>query len=233
MGPRSRPSAPAPAHGLPPAGSGWPTSAGDTDRVATLRPVPAPRIGLLGGTFDPPHLGHLIVAEIARVRLELDVVRFVVAGEPWMKGEVSAADGRCRMVELAIEGEHGFELDRSEIDRPGPTYTIDTLETLTSEVPGADLFFLAGADAIEKLPLWNDAEKCLELATFVAVSRAGYSASLEGPLLDRVVRLDVPQIAISSTDLRRRFREGDAVRYQLPEAVEDHIRRRGLYGARP
>lgn len=194
--------------------------------------MPAPRIGLLGGTFDPPHLGHLVVAEVARVRLELDIVRFVVAGEPWMKDEVSSAEDRCRMVELAIAEHDAFQLDRSEIDRPGPTYTIDTLEKLVSEVPDADLYFLAGADAIEKLPLWNDVEKCLELATFVAVSRAGYDASLEGPLLDQVLRLDVPAIAISSTELRRRFREDDAVRYQLPRAVEDHVREHRLYGAR-
>lgn len=187
------------------------------------------RIGLLGGTFDPPHLGHLIVAEVARVRLELDEVQFVVAGAPWMKEEWSPAEDRLRMVELAIADTDAFVVNRTEVDREGPTYTADTLEELHSADPDCELFFLLGADAAQRLDEWKQIEQALDQATFVVVTRPGYTLDPHAPMTDRVRTLEVPQIGISSTDLRRRFREGDAVRYQLPDVVETYIRERQLY----
>ncbi|MDQ3931697.1 MAG: nicotinate-nucleotide adenylyltransferase, partial [Actinomycetota bacterium] len=132
------------------------------------------KIGLLGGTFDPPHLGHLVVAEIARVTLELAEVQFVVAGQPWMREDFSKAEHRLSMVQLAAEGNSAFRVNRSEVDREGPTYTADTLEQLTAEMPGVALYFLVGADAAAKMEDWRGVEKALELATFVAVTRPGY-----------------------------------------------------------
>ncbi|MDQ4130938.1 MAG: nicotinate-nucleotide adenylyltransferase, partial [Actinomycetota bacterium] len=181
------------------------------------------RIGLLGGTFDPPHLGHLVVAEVARVTLQLTEVHLVVAGQPWMREDFSHAEHRLSMVQLAVEDNAALRVNRSEIEREGPTYTADTLEELTSERPGAALYFLVGADAAAKLEEWHRVEKALELATFVAVTRPGYEVERRGPILGRLERLEVPAIDISGSDLRRRFKAGEAVRYQLPRAVEDYV----------
>lgn len=191
-----------------------------------------PRIGLLGGTFDPPHLGHLVVAEIARVALELDQVQFVVAGQPWMKDSWSDAEHRVEMVDLATKDNDAFRVNTSEVERSGPTYTADTLEELTSRMPGVELCFLLGADAAAKLEEWYAVERALELASFVAVTRPGHRLELDGPILGQVTALETPAIEISSTDLRRRFREGEAVRYQLPEAVEHYVRAHRLYRTR-
>lgn len=194
---------------------------------------PQRRVGLLGGTFDPPHLGHLVAAEVARVVLGLDAIHFVVAGEPWMKDRISPAEHRVRMVELAVADNDCFHANRTEIDRPGPTYTVDTLRQLSDANPDVELYFLLGTDAVAKLPDWKQGEEALKLATFVAIPRPGHEVTLEGPTLGRVRRLDAPAIDISSTDLRRRFREGGAVRYQLPAPVERYVREQGLYTPRP
>lgn len=191
------------------------------------------RIGLLGGTFDPPHLGHLVVAEVARVELRLDEFHLVVAGDPWMKNEISPAAERIRMVELAVAGDPHLHVNRSEVDRDGPTYTAETLEQMAAQRPDAELVFLVGADAAQKLGEWKKIERALELAQFVVVSRPGYDVALDRPLLSEVERLSVPHVGISSTDLRRRFAEHEAVRYQLPDEVEGFVRERRLYGARP
>ncbi len=187
------------------------------------------RIGLLGGTFDPPHLGHLIVAEVARVQLRFDEVQFVVAGAPWMKDEWSAADHRLRMVELATAEADAFVVNRREVDREGPTYTAETLQELHDADPDVELFFLLGADAAQRLDEWKQIERALEHATFVVVTRPGYSLDRDTPMLDRVEILEVPRIGISSTDLRRRFREGAAVRFQLPDVVAAYVRDQRLY----
>jgi nicotinate-nucleotide adenylyltransferase len=191
----------------------------------------ARRLGLLGGTFDPPHLGHLVVAEVARVALSLDEVQLVVAGEPWMKGDHSAVEHRVRMVEIALDADPCLTVNRSEVDRPGVTYTVDTLVQLREGEPTAELHFLLGADAAQKLPQWKEVERSLDLATFVAVTRPGYHLVHDDPLLERVRELSVPHIDISSTDLRRRFAADEAVRYLVPPAVEAYVRERGLYGA--
>lgn len=187
------------------------------------------RVGLLGGTFDPPHLGHLIVAECVRVELDLAEVQFVVAGQPWMKDECSPADDRLRMAELAVAGLDRFTVNRTEIDRQGPTYTSETLQELSQVDPDCELYFLLGADAAQRLGEWREIERALALATFVVVTRPGYSLAPDTPMIDRVRTAEVPDIGISSTDLRRRFRDGAAVRFQVPEAVERYVYDRDLY----
>jgi len=188
------------------------------------------RIALLGGTFDPPHIGHLIVAEAARVALELDEVRFVVAGMPWMKSSVSPARDRFAMVQLAVADNLFFVADASESDRPGPTFTVDTLRTVALAEPDAAMFFLLGADAAQMLPKWHDIDACLGLATFVVVGRMGYATG-DGPFDDRLLHVEVPLLDISSTELRSRFAAGTSVRYLVPADVERYVREHGLYGA--
>lgn len=191
------------------------------------------RVGLLGGTFDPPHLGHLVVAETARVELGLDEVRLLVAGDPWMKRGHSPPADRVAMARLAVADDPHLVVDDRETRRVGATYTADTLEELRTEEPGVAWSFLLGADAATKLPRWRRAADAVALARFVAVSRPGYPLELSGELAAGVVRLDVPHIEISSTELRRRFRDGGAVRYLVPAPVVAYIRQRGLYGSRP
>ncbi|MBW3621068.1 MAG: nicotinate-nucleotide adenylyltransferase [Actinobacteria bacterium] len=187
------------------------------------------RVGLLGGTFDPPHIAHLVVAEWARVALELDEVRFLVAGDPWMKDSASDATHRVAMTELAVADHEAFRVDDRETRREGPTYTAETLEELHGEEPGASWFFLLGADAVEKLPAWHRAADAVALATFVAVGRSGYPPVLDHELLADVAHLDVPHLAVSSTGLRQAFREDGPVRYLVPASVERYIREHGLY----
>lgn len=161
----------------------------------------------------------------------LDEVRFVVAGDPWMKRGTSPAETRLEMTQLAVEGAPGFEVDPRETRRGGATYTADTLEELAAEEPDVAWFFLAGADAAVDLPRWHRGEDVVRMATFVALSRPGHDLEGGHPIFSRIEQLSVPAIDISSTDLRRRFAEGAAVRYQLPLAVEHYVRQRGLYGA--
>ncbi|MDX1620018.1 MAG: nicotinate-nucleotide adenylyltransferase [Nitriliruptorales bacterium] len=189
------------------------------------------RVGLLGGTFDPPHIGHLVAAEEARVALGLEEVRFLVAGDPWMKDQTGTSAQRVDMAELAVAGNDGLSVDSREIRREGPTYTADTLKELRQEEPGADWVFLVGADAAAHIAEWERVEDALAMAEFVAMTRPGYSFDRSGPLTSRVGVIEVPAVGVSSTDLRRRFAEGRAVRYQLPRSVERYVREHGLYGA--
>ncbi len=191
------------------------------------------RVGLLGGTFDPPHLAHLVVAETARVELGLDEVRLLVAGDPWMKDGHSAAGHRVAMTGLAVADDDHLVVDDRETRRAGPTFTADTLEALRAEDPDVAWSFILGADAVAKLPRWRRAADAVALATFVAVTRPGHPLDLDGPLLAGVVRLDVPQIDISSTELRRRVREGGALRYLVPAPVLAYIDEHGLYRSSP
>jgi nicotinate-nucleotide adenylyltransferase len=190
------------------------------------------RIGLLGGTFDPPHLGHLVVAECARVELPLDEVRLLVAGEPWMKGEApTPARDRVRLTQAAVAGDVHLVVDDREVHRDGPTYTADTLADLHAEDPDAELFFLLGEDAAAGLPRWHRIEEAFALATFVVVTRPRHPAPPAAVLPAEVVHLEVPQLEVSSTELRRRFGAGLATRYLVPDAVDDAVRDLGLYGA--
>jgi nicotinate-nucleotide adenylyltransferase len=191
------------------------------------------RLGVMGGTFDPIHHGHLVAAEEARVALGLDRVLFVPAGDPWQKvsKQVTGAETRFEMVQVATADNDAFGVSRIDIDRPGPTYTVDTLR----ELSGPDeLFFVTGADAILEILTWKDAGEALDLATFVAVTRPGYDLDkLAGlGLGDRVVCLEIPALAISSSDIRRRVAEGRPIRYLVPAAVASLIAERGLYKAR-
>lgn len=193
----------------------------------------ARRLGIMGGTFDPIHHGHLVTAEQARVDVGLDEVVFVPAGQPWQKErEVSPPEHRYLMTVLATAGNPHFTVSRLEVDRRGPTYTVETLRDLRALVPDRELFFITGADAILNILTWKDTDEALALASFVAATRPGYdlSALQETGLTDRVDVLDVPALAISSSDVRARFATGRAVRYLIPREVEEYARKHGLYG---
>jgi nicotinate-nucleotide adenylyltransferase len=192
------------------------------------------RVGLLGGTFDPPHLGHLVVAECARVELGLDEVRLLVAGEPWMKGAApTPATERFAMVCAAVDQDPFLLVDDRELQRDGPTYTADTLAELHADEPDTAWFFLLGEDAAAGLRDWQRVAAAFALATFVVVTRPGHHAPASGDLPGEVVHLEVPQLEVSSTQLRERYARGLATRYLVPDAVDRCIRERGLYGAGP
>ena len=191
------------------------------------------RIGIMGGTFDPIHLGHLVTAEQARADLKLDEVIFIPAGVPWQKHrDVTPPEHRYLMTVLATAVNPHFSVSRLEVDRDGATYTVETLRAINAMIADEDLFFITGADAILNILTWQDAEECLSLAEFVAATRPGYDlANLEEHgLRDRVTVLDVPALAISSSDVRERFTAGRAVRYLIPREVEEYARKHALYG---
>jgi nicotinate-nucleotide adenylyltransferase len=190
------------------------------------------RIGLLGGTFDPPHVGHLVVAECARVELELEEVRLLVAGDPWMKSTVSPAEDRVAMVRAAVADEPGLAVDDREVLRDGPTYTAETLAELRAEEPDVEWCFLLGRDAAGRIPEWERGDEALSLARFVVLTRPGPDHDGLEDRIGTLEHIEVPELAISSTDLRRRYRDGGATRFQVPPAVDDLVRARGLYGAR-
>lgn len=187
------------------------------------------RIGLLGGTFDPPHLGHLVVAECARVELGLEEVRLLVAGDPWMKSTVSSPQDRVALVHTAVAGEAGLAMDDREVRRGGPTYTADTLRGLAAEEPDVEWCFLLGADAAVYLPRWERGDEALGLARFVVVTRPGHGPEAAPPQVRRLPRLEVPGLDISSTQLRERYRRGGPTRFLVPPAVDDRVRQLGLY----
>jgi len=188
------------------------------------------RVGLLGGTFDPPHIGHLVVAECVRVEFALDEVRLLVAGDPWMKCVTSPADVRVRLARAAVADDPNLHVDPRETQRAGATYTADTLEELAREQPEVERFFILGADAAAALPRWERVEAALDLATFVAVSRPGHELALPAPLAARVRTAEVPHVDVSSTELRARYGQGRATRYLVPPGADDLIRALGLYG---
>lgn len=190
---------------------------------------PVRRVGLFGGTFDPPHIGHLVAAECARVQLGLDRVCFLVAGDPWMKSTSTDPEHRVAMARAATADDPHFVVDDRETRREGPTYTADTLEELTAEDPGTEWLFLLGADAAAALDRWERVAEAERLATFACVTRPGHPASSRRGLL----HVEIPGISISSTDLRRRVAEGRAVRHLTPLAVARYIEQNGLYTTRP
>ena len=190
----------------------------------------------MGGTFDPVHHGHLIAAEEARGSFALDRVLFVPAGQPWQKEprDVSDAEDRFQMTVIATQDNPSFAVSRIEIDRDGPTYTVDTLRSLRTgcEAVG-ELYFITGADAIGRILTWKDPSEALELASFIAVTRPGYDLSglddLDEHVQARVSVLEIPGVAISSTQIRERVRDGRSIRYLVPDAVRAYITERGLY----
>ena len=195
------------------------------------------RIGVLGGTFDPIHLGHLAIAEDVRNRLDLEEVCFVPAGRPWMKAgqSVTAAIDRLSMVRLAVEDNPFFRACSVDIQRSGMSYTVDTLGELQEDYgPDANLFFIMGTDTFARFEEWKDPDEILKLATVVVVDRPGATTWSEevGEQLGstgRVMRLEGLNLDISSMDIRRRVSEGTSIRYLVPEPVERYIYARGLY----
>lgn len=198
------------------------------------------RIGVLGGSFDPIHLAHLVMAECVREALGLDVALFVpVAEQPLKVGRpVTPAEHRVTMVELAIAGNAHFALSRVEVDRPGPSYTVDTLRLLREgwRGPGeTEMWFIVGADSLATLPKWRDPASILAQARLAVVKRPGITpdmAALDATLpqlRDRIDWVDAPLIDISATDMRQRVSEGRSIRYRVPEAVREYIEREGLY----
>lgn len=186
------------------------------------------RIGLLGGTFDPPHLGHLVAAESAREALQLDEVRLLVAGRPWMKGDETPADHRVAMARAAVAGHDALTVDDREARRDGPTYTADTLHELTSEQPDVAWTFLLGTDAAASLPDWKHIERALHLARWAVVARPG-TAWPHHAMAELLQHVEMPHIGISSTDVRARVAAGRSIRYLVPDPVRHHILRNRLY----
>jgi nicotinate-nucleotide adenylyltransferase len=191
-----------------------------------------PRIGVMGGTFDPIHHGHLAAASEVQRSFDLDEVVFVPTGQPYQKSGVSQAEHRYLMTAIATASNPRFTVSRVDIDRPGPTYTIDTLRDLRKERPEADLFFISGADAVAQILDWKDQDELWELAHFVAVSRPGHALSIRGLPEQGVSSLEVPALAISSTDCRARVGRGYPVWYLVPDGVVQYISKHHLYRSR-
>lgn len=189
----------------------------------------APRIGVMGGTFDPIHHGHLVAASEVAQSFDLDEVVFVPTGRPWQKDEVTDSEHRYLMTVVATASNPRFTVSRVDIDRDGPTYTIDTLRDLKQQRPDADLFFITGADAIAQILGWRDHEELWDLAHFVAVSRPGHDLSTDGLPSDNVSQLEIPALAISSTDCRTRVHRGHPVWYLVPDGVVQYIAKHHLY----
>ena len=198
------------------------------------------RIGILGGTFDPIHIGHLITAEIVRVSAALDEIIFIPAARPphkENKGEAPAED-RLRMVQCAVEGNPSFSVSDIELKREGPSYTVDTIAVLSEQLRDAELFFITGADAMNDLYRWHDPVRLLHSCTFIVAARQGVELD-ESRLAEqfspeqrsRIRIVPTPHLEISSTVIRARVRAGRSIRYLVPRAVELYIEERGLYRA--
>jgi nicotinate-nucleotide adenylyltransferase len=187
----------------------------------------------MGGTFDPVHHGHLVAASEVQSRFDLDEVVFVPTGQPWQKSgrDVSPAEHRYLMTVIATASNPRFTVSRVDIDRPGPTFTTDTLRDLADERTGAELFFITGADALAQILSWKDAEELFQLAYFIGVTRPGHQLTDHGLPAHRVSLLEVPAMAISSTDCRDRVSAGSPVWYLVPDGVVQYINKHGLYSA--
>jgi nicotinate-nucleotide adenylyltransferase len=183
----------------------------------------------MGGTFDPIHHGHLVAASEVQQKFNLDEVIFVPTGEPWMKSDVSPGEHRYLMTVIATAANPRFTVSRVDIDRQGPTYTVDTLRDIRQARPKADLFFISGADAVAQILEWKDVDEVWSLAHFIAVSRPGHDLSISGLPKAGVSSLEVPALAISSTDCRSRVGRGFPVWYLVPDGVVQYISKHHLY----
>jgi nicotinate-nucleotide adenylyltransferase len=183
----------------------------------------------MGGTFDPIHHGHLVAASEVAQSFDLDEVIFVPTGQPWQKNKVTLGEHRYLMTVIATASNPRFTVSRVDLDRAGATYTIDTLRELKLERPDADLFFITGADALAQILSWRDHDELWSLAHFVAVSRPGHVLSTDGLPSEDVSQLEVPALAISSTDCRERVRRGHPVWYLVPDGVVQYIAKHHLY----
>jgi nicotinate-nucleotide adenylyltransferase len=190
------------------------------------------RLGIMGGTFDPIHHGHLVAASEAADFFGLEEVIFVPTGQPWQKNgrEVSAAEDRYLMTVIATASNPRFSVSRVDIDRPGETYTIDTLRDLRAERgPEAEFYFITGADALAKMISWRDTDELFALAQFVGCTRPGHRLTLSDLPADRVSLLEIPALSISSTECRERVRRGHPIWYLVPDGIVQYISKRGLY----
>lgn len=194
----------------------------------------ARRIGVMGGTFDPIHHGHLVAASEVADRFALDEVIFVPTGQPWQKEgkQISPAEDRYLMTVIATASNPRFSVSRVDIDRGGPTYTIDTLKDLREEFADEELYFITGADALASIMSWHDWEEMFQLAEFVGVTRPGYELRedmLPPAIQERVHLVEIPAMAISSTDCRARAAAGRPVWYLVPDGVVQYIAKKSLY----
>ncbi|MER5864585.1 nicotinate-nucleotide adenylyltransferase [Kitasatospora sp. NPDC002040] len=189
------------------------------------------RLGVMGGTFDPIHHGHLVAASEVASAFHLDEVVFVPTGQPWQKSDrvVTPAEDRYLMTVIATAENPQFSVSRIDIDRQGPTYTVDTLRDLRALHPDADLFFITGADALSQILSWRDSEELFSLAHFIGCTRPGHVLSDAGLPVGGVSLVEVPALAISSTDCRIRVAKGDPVWYLVPDGVVRYIHKRALY----
>ena len=186
------------------------------------------RIGLLGGTFDPPHLGHLLIAEEVRLALGLEEIWFIPSNVPPHKQTLTRTNDRVQMVERAIEDHPNFKMHTIELTRTGKSYTVDTMKSLQEMYPETRFSFIIGADMVEYLPKWHDIKTLIETVQFVGVQRTGYSVETDLP----VEIIDIPLFDVSSTMIRQRIASGVKVRYYLPDAVNSYIEEHELYGRR-
>jgi nicotinate-nucleotide adenylyltransferase len=193
------------------------------------------RIGVMGGTFDPIHLGHLVAAEEARWQFGLDRVVFVPAGRPWQKPVgVTPPEDRYRMTVIATASNPAFTVSRLEIDHPGPTYTVDTLRRLRAEQEdGTRLYFILGADAVLQLLTWKEPDQVLAQAEFIAATRPGFDldrlVSQVPGAADRIHRMEIPALGIAASDIRARVVRGAPIQYLVPDGVARYIHKHGLY----
>jgi nicotinate-nucleotide adenylyltransferase len=201
------------------------TQAGDESRR---------RLGIMGGTFDPIHNGHLVAASEVAHFFSLDEVVFVPTGQPWHKSEhkVTAAEDRYLMTVIATASNPRFSVSRVDIERAGPTYTVDTLRDMREiHDPDTDLFFITGADALAQMLAWRDMEELFTLAHFIGCTRPGHQLADPGLPNGRVSLVEVPALAISSTECRERVRSGEPIWYLVPDGIVQYINKRGLYRA--
>jgi nicotinate-nucleotide adenylyltransferase len=193
------------------------------------------RIGIMGGTFDPIHHGHLVAAEEARWQFRLDQVLFIPTGRPWQKpAGVSPAEDRYLMTVIATASNPAFAVSRLEVDSPGPSYTVDTLRRLRAELPeGTRLLFIGGADLLQQLLTWKEPEQVLALAELIAATRPDFDVDdvvrKVPAAAGRVHRMEIPALAISSSDIRARVARGAPIEYLVPEGVARYIQKRALY----
>lgn len=206
-----------------------------------VAPQEKPRLGIMGGTFDPIHYGHLVAAEMARGEFNLSKVLFIPSGTPphKIRRDVSTASLRYEMVELAIKDNPAFDLSALEIDRKGLSYTVDTLRILRRAWPEHELYFITGTDALLEIFSWREAEEILTMIQFIGAARPGFDArdfllkvqQEHSETQEKIHYLEVPALAISSTDIRSRVSHGQPIRYLLPEPVRLFIQQHGLYTA--
>lgn len=196
------------------------------------------RLGIYGGTFDPVHYGHLLAAEQCREQCALDELWFVPAASPPHKTnhEISPGEDRAEMLEVAIAGHPQFRVDRRELERAGPSYTVDTLSSIHADQPADELFLLLGADSVTDFETWREPVKILQLATLIAVNRGRAAPDLSGfqrrfgrTGAQRLLSVEMPGVDVSATDIRRRVREGRSIRFMVPRGVEAYISEHGLY----